>query len=377
MNAQVRWVQVAALNRMRRGFSRAEARRLEGPGLAKSAFRPQLSRPAEIVEPVPKFLLDESGRGASGASSGPDDGRLLDAYSAAVVSAAEAVGPAVAHLEVELKGRRGTGSGFAFTPDGLLLTNSHVVHGARSMRATFADGLSRDADLVGEDPDTDIAVIRIGGNALPAVVLGSSRGVRVGQLAIAIGNPYGFQHTVTAGVVSALGRSLRAQTGRLIDDVLQTDAALNPGNSGGPLVDSHGEVIGVNTAIIPGAQGICFATAIDTVKWVVLRLLKDGKVRRGYLGLAGANLPLARRLARHFELDNARAVRVESLEKGGPASVAGVDSGDLIVRFGDQAVNGIDDLHRLLTSERIGAESRLTVLRRAQKLELRVTPSER
>jgi len=329
------------------------------------------------LEPVPKFLLDESERRASGASSAPDDGRLLDAYSAAVVSAAEAVGPAVAHLEVELKGRRGTGSGFAFTPDGLLLTNSHVVHGAKHIRATFADGLSRDADLVGEDPDTDIAVIRIGGNALPAVVLGSSRGVRVGQLAIAIGNPYGFQHTVTAGVVSALGRSLRAQTGRLIDDVLQTDAALNPGNSGGPLVDSHGEVIGVNTAIIPGAQGICFATAIDTVKWVVLQLLKDGKVRRGFLGLAGANLPLARRLARHFELDNARAVRVESVEKGGPASRAGVEAGDLIVRFAGQPVNGIDDLHRLLTGERIGAESVLTVVRRVRKLELRVTPSER
>ena len=329
------------------------------------------------MEPVPKFLLDESERRASGASSAPDDGRLLDAYSAAVVTAAETVGPAVAHLEVELKGRRGTGSGFAFTPDGLLLTNSHVVHGAKHIRATFADGLSRDADLVGEDPDTDIAVIRIGGNALPAVVLGSSRGVRVGQLAIAIGNPYGFQHTVTAGVVSALGRSLRAQTGRLIDDVLQTDAALNPGNSGGPLVDSRGEVIGVNTAIIPGAQGICFATAIDTVKWVVLQLLKNGKVRRGYLGLAGANLPLARRLARHFELDNARAVRVESVEKGGPASRAGVEAGDLIVRFAEQPVNGIDDLHRLLTGERIGAESPLTVVRRAQMLELRVTPSER
>jgi len=329
------------------------------------------------LEPVPKFLLDESERRASGASSAPDDGRLLDAYSAAVVTAAETVGPAVAHLEVELKGRRGTGSGFAFTPDGLLLTNSHVVHGAQRIRATFADGLSRDADLVGEDPDTDIAVIRIGGNALPAVVLGSSRGVRVGQLAIAIGNPYGFQHTVTAGVVSALGRSLRAQTGRLIDDVLQTDAALNPGNSGGPLVDSRGEVIGVNTAIIPGAQGICFATAIDTVKWVVLQLLKNGKVRRGYLGLAGANLPLARRLARHFELDNARAVRVESVEAGGPARGAGVEPGDLIVRFAEQPVNGIDDLHRLLTGERIGAESGLTVLRRAQQLELRVTPSER
>jgi S1-C subfamily serine protease len=288
----------------------------------------------------------------------------------------ERVGPAVAHLEVELKGRRGSGSAFSFTPDGLLLTNSHVVHGARSIRATFADGLSREADLIGEDPDTDIAVIRIGANALPSVALGASRGVRVGQLAIAIGNPYGFQHTVTAGVVSALGRSLRSQSGRLIDDVLQTDAALNPGNSGGPLVDSRGEVIGVNTAIIPGAQGICFATAIDTVKWVVVQLLRDGRVRRGYLGIAGANQPLARRIARHFELDNERAVRVESLETGGPARRAGIEAGDLIVAFDDQPVNGIDDLHRLLTGERIGAASRLTVVRRAQKLELPVVAAE-
>jgi len=198
-------------------------------------------------------------------------------------------------------------------------------------------------------------------------VLGSSRGLRVGQLAIAIGNPYGFQHTVTAGVVSALGRSLRAQTGRLIDDVLQTDAALNPGNSGGPLVNSRGEVIGVNTAIIPGAQGICFATAIDTVKWVVVQLLRDGRVRRGYLGIAGANLPLARRIARHFQLENAHAVRVESVEPGGPAVAAGLQAGDLIVSFDDQPVNGIDDLHRLLTAERIGTASRLSVVARYSK----------
>jgi S1-C subfamily serine protease len=199
----------------------------------------------------------------------------------------------------------------------------------------------------------------------------------VGQLAIAIGNPYGFQHTVTTGVVSALGRSLRAQSGRLIDDVLQTDAALNPGNSGGPLVDSRGEVIGVNTAIIPGAQGICFATAIDTVKAVVVQLLRDGKVRRGYLGIAGATVPLARRLARHFELANERAVRVESLEAAGPAARAGVAAGDLIVGYGGQQVNGIDDLHRLLTVERIGAQSVLAVLRGAQKLELGIVARER
>ena len=329
------------------------------------------------MEPVPQFLLDESPGVEPARPGAPDDGALLDAYSAAVVAAVEAVAPAVAHVQVTFDRRAGSGSAFAFTPDGLLLTNSHVVHGARRIQATFADGTTREADLVGEDPDTDIAMIRLGGTALPAARLGSSRNLRVGQLAIAIGNPYGFQHTVTTGVVSALGRSLRAQSGRLIDDVLQTDAALNPGNSGGPLVDSRGAVIGVNTAIIPGAQGICFATAIDTVKAVVVQLLRDGRVRRGYLGLAGATVPLARRLARHFELGNARAVRVESVERGGPAAKAGVEPGDLIVRFAGQAVDGIDDLHRLLTGERIGGESALTLLRGARKLEVRLIPTER
>jgi len=330
-----------------------------------------------IVEPVPQFLLDDSAGSEPGRAAARGDGALLDAYSAAVVSAVEAAAPAVAHLQVAFQRRAGSGSGFAFTPDGLLLTNSHVVHGARRIVATFADGSSREADPVGEDPDTDIAVIRLGGTALPAARLGSSRELRVGQLAIAIGNPYGFQHTVTAGVVSALGRSLRAQSGRLIDDVLQTDAALNPGNSGGPLVDSQGSVIGVNTAIIPGAQGICFATAIDTVKAVIVQLLRDGRVRRGYLGLAGATVPLARRLARYFALDNERAVRIESVEKGGPAAKAGVEAGDLIVRFAGQAVNGIDDLHRLLTGERIGGESVLTLLRGARRLDLPVVAAER
>lgn len=304
------------------------------------------------------------------ASPPPDEGAILDAYSQAVVGAAERVGPAVAHLEVEIGKRRGNGSGFAFTPDGLLLTNSHVVHGARRIQATFADGTSRDADLIGDDPHTDTALLRVAAGSLPSVQLGSSRRVRVGQLAIAIGNPYGFQHTVTAGVVSALGRSLRTQSGRLVDDVLQTDAALNPGNSGGPLVDARGEVIGVNTAIIPMAQGICFATAIDTVKWVVMQLLRDGRVRRGYLGIAGASMPLPRRIARHFGLASARTVRVESVEAGGPASRAGVETGDFIVAFDDIAVEGIDTLHRLLTVERIGKPVTITVLRRTQKLDL-------
>jgi S1-C subfamily serine protease len=330
---------------------------------------------------IPRFVLDETASGSPAVPARSGDGALLDAYSEAVAAAAERVGPAVAHLEVELAGRRGdrrhgTGSGFAFTPDGLLLTNSHVVHGARAVRATFADGTSHDADLLGDDPDTDTAVLRIGAASLPAVTLGSSRTVRVGQLAIAIGNPYGFQHTVTAGVVSALGRSLRTQSGRLVDDVLQTDAALNPGNSGGPLVDSRGEVIGVNTAIIPMAQGICFATAIDTVKWVVMQLLREGRVRRGYLGIAGANVPLGRRTARHFSLPNVSAVRIESLEPGGPARRAGLEPGDLIVAFDGATIEGIDGLHRMLTSERIGAPATLTIVRRAQKLDFQATPAE-
>jgi S1-C subfamily serine protease len=325
---------------------------------------------------IPRFILDESTERSATSPPPPDDAGLLDAYSKAVVSAAERVGPAVAHLEVEIGKRRGTGSGFAFTPDGLLLTNSHVVHGSRRIQATFVDGMSREADLIGDDPHTDTAVLRIGASNLPAVTLGYSRAVRVGQLAIAIGNPYGFQHTVTAGVVSALGRSLRTQTGRLIDDVLQTDAALNPGNSGGPLVASRGEVIGVNTAIIPMAQGICFATSIDTVKWVVVQLLRHGKVRRGYLGIAGANIPFPRRIARHFALANSRTVRVESVEAGGPASRAGLEAGDLIVAFDGATVEGIDALHRLLTVERIGRPLPITVIRGAQKIDLSLIPSE-
>jgi len=312
------------------------------------------------------------------------DAALIDAYSAAVVAAAERVGPAVVHVEVAQPARstageptrHGSGSGFAFTPDGFILTNSHVVHGARSIRVSFADGAGYDADLVGDDPDTDVAVIRIAGHQLPTASLGSSKTLRVGQLAIAIGNPYGFQHTVTAGVVSALGRSLRATTGRLVDDVIQTDAALNPGNSGGPLVNSRGEVIGVNTAIIPFAQGICFATAIDTAKWVVEQLLRYGRVRRGYLGVAGATMPLSRRAVRFHDLAAESGVRVESVEPGGAARQSGIEPGDIIVRYDGENVAGIDDLQRLLSADRIGKRTAATVLRRTQKIELPIEASE-
>ena len=320
-----------------------------------------------------------------GANPGFDsDDVLLDAYSAAVVAASERVGPAVVHIQVAQAPRpksgepprAGTGSGFVFTPDGFILTNSHVVHGARAIQVSLADGTSQNADLIGDDPDTDVAVVRIGGHQLPSAALGSSRALRVGQLAIAIGNPYGFQHTVTAGVVSALGRSLRSVTGRLIDDVIQTDAALNPGNSGGPLVDSRGEVIGVNTAIIPFAQGICFATAVDTAKWVVEQLLRFGRVRRGYIGLAGATMPLSRRAQRFHGLAAGAGVRVESIEPGGAAERSGIEPGDVIIAYDGEDVAGVDELHRLLSAERIGKAATVTLLRRAQKLELPIQAAE-
>jgi S1-C subfamily serine protease len=318
------------------------------------------------------------------------DGALLDAYSRAVVHAAETVSPAVVKIDVrkrspatvgsrggaEQRELRGSGSGFLFTPDGLILTNSHVAGGAARIEVTLSDGQSFDADLIGDDPHTDLAVIRISAPKLPTAALGSSRGVRVGQLAIAIGNPYGFECTVTAGVVSALGRSLRAQSGRLIDDVIQTDAALNPGNSGGPLVNSAGEVIGVNTAIIMPAQGICFATAIDTAKVVVGQLLRHGHVRRGYIGVAGQNATLARRVVRYFDLPAESGVRVMSVETHSPAADAGLESGDVIVAWDGKPVSGIDDLHRLLTEQYVGASVEMTVLRRAQKLALAIRPTE-
>ena len=314
-------------------------------------------------------------------TSAVTDNDLLDAYSEAVTQAVQTAAPAVVHLEVRRVrrggGQSGTGSGFFFTPDGLALTNSHVVHGAQEIRVSTLEGDRYAADVLGDDPDSDLAVIRVSASGAPHVRFARSGSLKIGQLAIAIGNPLGFEHTVTAGVVSALGRSLRASTGRLIDDVIQTDAALNPGNSGGPLVNSRGAVIGVNTAIIPGAQGICFATASDTVQWVMEQLLSHGRVRRAWLGVAGTTASLARRIANHHGLANESGVRIRSVEPGSPAAAAGLESGDLIVLIDDELVSGIDRLQQLLDYRRIGRESEVTFLRRAQKMTASLVAQER
>jgi S1-C subfamily serine protease len=302
---------------------------------------------------------------------------LLDAYSQAVVQAVELVSPSVVTIERGGKAERGGhGSGFVFTPDGLILTNSHVVQGASNLHVVLADGRRMHASLIGEDPDTDLAVIRVLASDLPALKLGDSRAIRVGQLVIAIGNPLGFDATVTAGVVSARGRSLRSRSGRLMDDIIQTDAALNPGNSGGPLVNSRGEVIGVNTAIISGAQGLCFAIAANTVQFVVGRLIRDGRIRRSYVGVGGQNAPVARQFVRFYHLPASSGILVASVEPNSPAARSGLQEGDVIVAFAGQPVDGIDQLHRLLGEERIGVETPLTIIRRTEKLEITVVPAE-
>jgi len=341
---------------------------IRGPDLAGEAFESSAS-----AEPAAAFQEEAL-----------QDEALLDAYSHSVIAAVEKASPSVVNIEVRQEmnqhGRTGetggTGSGFILSRDGFILTNSHVVHGATAMRVTLGDGREFPATLVGDDPDTDLAVIRIDAPGLVQAELGESAHLKTGQLAIAIGNPFGFQTTVTAGVVSALGRSLRAQTGRLIDNVIQTDAALNPGNSGGPLVDSRGRVIGVNTAIIRPAQGICFATAIDTAKFVAGWLIKDGKFRRAYIGVAGQDVPIHRRVIRFYGLPVETGVLAVDVDADSPAGKAGVLSGDVIIGFNEAPVPSIAALHKLLLGDQIGVESFLTVIRHTEKLRLAVTPQE-
>jgi S1-C subfamily serine protease len=311
------------------------------------------------------------------------DAQLLDAYSNTVVRVAELVSRSVVNIEVQKGGgnvlsreARGSGSGFILSQDGLVLTNSHVVQGAESIGVTLADGRRPDAVVIGEDPDTDLAVLRIYAPNLQAVTLGESGSLCVGQVAIAIGNPYGFQATVTAGIVSALGRSMRSRSGRLMDEIIQTDAALNPGNSGGPLVDSRGRVIGVNTAVILPAQGICFAIGVDTAKHVAGWLIRDGRVRRSYIGVGGQNVKIPRRLVRHYRLPIESGVVVVHIEPEGPADEAGLREGDVIFELAGRPIPNIDALHKLLTEERIGNHTRVGFVRGAERLELEVVPAE-
>jgi S1-C subfamily serine protease len=326
------------------------------------------------------FLSDTSPLAATteGQFHPSHDDELLDAYSAAVTSAAARVMPSVVNVEVRAKNQRGErhggGSGFLITPDGFILTNSHVVTGMSSIDVRLIDGTRYDASIVGNDPHTDLAVLRISSPNQVAARLGDSDAILPGQLAIAVGNPLGFQATVTAGVVSALGRTMRARSGRLIDSVIQTDAALNPGNSGGPLVNSRGEVIGVNTAVILPAQGICFAIGINTAKFVAARLIRDGRITRSYIGVAGQSVPLHRRLVRFYDLPVESGVLVLSVEDGSPAAKSAVRDGDIIIAYGDMPVSTVDDLHRLLTDEEIGKASELTVIRGTEKLHLPVVP---
>ena len=311
-----------------------------------------------------------------GRSSLSADEIALDSYSRVVAAVAETDGPAVCLIEARVGQRHGHGSGFAISPDGLVISNSHVVHKAAQIRVSFPDGRSFPAQLLGDDPATDVALIRVDASDLPFIHLGRSNTLRVGQIAIAIGNPLGYQTTVTAGVVSALGRSLPSASGRLIDDVIQTDAALNPGNSGGPLLNSTGQVIGVNTAIIHGAQGICFAVAIDLVQLVIGDLLRFGLVRRGYLGIAGADIRLPRRALSRLDLDEDRAVQVVKLNADGPAARAGIREGDVLLNLQGKPIAGIAALARLLDGASIGHPQEITLLRGSHLETLAVTPDE-
>ena len=316
------------------------------------------------------------------------DSEAMDAYSRAVVHAVDVVGPSVVKIEITRKSRdgnggrrrtepeQGGGSGFVFADDGLILTNSHVVADAAVLTVALPDGRRSDADLVGHDPDTDLAVLKISAPDLSAARFGDSSRLRAGQLVVAVGNPYGLQHTVTAGVVSALGRSLRATSGRLIDNVIQTDAALNPGNSGGPLVTTDGDVVGVNTAMILGGQGLSFAVPINAARVVIPALLREGRVRRSYLGIGVQDVPILRRVVRFFHLPAETGVLVVSLEPDGPAARAGLREGDILVECAGEPVSGADGLHRLLTVERIGRQLPIGVIRGTERLTLEVEPRE-
>jgi len=326
--------------------------------------------------------------------SEPDrfDQEPLDAYSRAVIHAVHTVGPAVVKIEVTKRTGRTSprqrrrdelpdsgaagGSGFVFTPDGLVLTNSHVVERTARLVVTLPDGRAADADLVGDDPETDLAVLKITARDAAVAVLGDSAHLAPGQLVVAVGNPYGLQHTVTAGVVSALGRSLRARSGRLMDNIIQTDAALNPGNSGGPLVDTRGRVVGVNTAMILGGQGLSFAVPINTARLVIPALLRDGCVRRSYIGIGVQDVPLLRRVVRFFQLPAETGVLVVSVEPGGPAAAAGLRGGDILIGWSGEPVAGADDLHRVLNADQIGQRSEVTLIRGAEQVRLSIVPGE-
>ena len=333
------------------------------------------------------FLLNETGTTSSHSIRGetqPDDSELLDAYSRTVVGAVTRVSPTVVNIDVKQRvsarhGERelnGNGSGFVITPDGFILTNSHVVHNASAITVNLSDGREYSAELTGDDPDTDLAIVRIDAPQLKDVRLADSENLRVGQLVIAIGNPLGFEASVTAGVISALGRSMHAQSGRLIDNVIQTDAALNPGNSGGPLVNSAGEVVGVNTAMIRPAQGICFAIASNTAKFVAGWLIKDGKIRRSYIGVAGQNVTIHRRIVRFYGLPLETGVLVVSIEKNSPAERAGLRQGDLIVAFNGQPIGTVHHLHKILVGEQINVGASLTIIRHTEKLNVQILPAE-
>jgi S1-C subfamily serine protease len=340
----------------------------------------------EEDKPAAVRLLNEpepgTGVGFTGGNDVSSDYSLLDEYSRTVAAAVDRVAPAVANIEIQQRSKNhpshigGSGSGFVITPDGFILTNSHVVQSATRIVVNLSGGRDYPAHLVGDDPETDLAVIRVDAPHLVHVRLADSEGLRVGQIAIAIGNPLGFQASVTAGVISALGRSMYSQSGRLIDNIIQTDAALNPGNSGGPLVNSAGEVIGVNTAMIRPAQGICFAIASNTAKLVAGWLIRDGRIRRSYIGVAGQNVPLHRRIIRFYNLALETGVLVVSVEKDSPAQRAGLREGDTIVAFGERAIGTIHDLHKMLVGEQIGVPAKLLVIRHTEKLELSVLPAE-